>query len=119
MSHIIDVNHFFLKFLLWIPVDHWVLLIRILMVGALGVIAIEEYYIFLRTHNYRRFSSSTWLYHFLLLLELFISIKFSRQVFDSPLPTHIKIGWMIIGIALVGIIIVLFIKDMRKPVKKV
>jgi len=119
MSHITDVNHFFLKFLLWIPVNHWVLFIRILMVSALGIVAIKEYYVFLHTHNYRRFSSSTWLYHFLLLLELFINIKFSLQVFDAPFLTHIKIGWTIIGIVLGGIIVILLIKDIKKPAKKI
>lgn len=118
MSHIVDVNHFFLKYLLWIPVNHWVLLVRILMVGALGIVAIKEYYMFLRNRNYRRFSSSTWLYHFLLLIELFINIKFSVQTFDAPFPTHIKIGWAIIGAVVATIVVVLFIKDLTKPAKK-
>jgi len=119
MSHIIDMNHFFLKYILWIPVDHWVLLIRILMVGFLAIVAIKEYYIFLRNKNYRRFSSATWLYHFLLLLEMLINYKYSMQLFNTPFPTHIKIGWRIIGLIVGVIIIILLIKDIIKPAKKV
>lgn len=119
MSHIIDINHFFLKFILWIPVDHWVLLVRIIMVCALALVAIKEYYIFLHNRNYRRFSSATWLYHFLLLLELFINVKFSMQLFHTPFPNHVKIGWRIIGGIVLTIIVILFIKDVRKPAKKV
>ncbi len=118
INDVTDVNNFFLKYVLWIPSNHWTLLIRVLLMGFLGMAGMKEYYLFLTNKQYQRFSSSVWLMNFLFLAEVAVWLKFAPQVFTSPFPTEVIIAWAITGAAFIVTVVVLLIKDLRKPAEK-
>ena len=117
-NDVMDINNFFLKYTLWIPSIHWTLLARVLLLGFLGIMSVKEYYIFLNNKHYRRFSSSVWLMNAILIAETATWLKFSPKVFSEPFPFHVIVSWIIAGIVFVVTVVVLLIKDLRKPVKK-
>jgi len=117
VNNVLDLNNFFIKFVLWIPSNHWTLLIRIYLLGSLGLVGVREYYLFLVNKEYRRFSSSVWLMNFIFLSELAIYVKFGPQVFTEKFPQTVKVCWSIVGLIFVGIITWLIIKDIQKPKK--
>eukprot|EP01022_Parablepharisma_sp_SALTPOND_P014347 TRINITY_DN1940_c0_g1_i1.p2 TRINITY_DN1940_c0_g1~~TRINITY_DN1940_c0_g1_i1.p2 ORF type:complete len:539 (-),score=20.74 TRINITY_DN1940_c0_g1_i1:1139-2755(-) len=118
VNDVTDLNNFFLKYVLWVPANHWTLLIRILILGFLGLVAVKEYYMFLTNKEYRRFSSSIWLMNFIFLAELAIWLKFGSQIFTEPFPTHVIVAWLITGIVFIITVVVLFVRDMHKKPKK-
>lgn len=114
VNSVTDSNNFFLKYVLWIPANHWTLMARVLLMGFLALASIKEYYLFITNKEYRRFSSSMWLTNFIFLAELGIWLKFAPQVFTAPFPEHVVVVWALVGVAFVLTMIVLFIRDMMK-----
>ena len=44
LSSVADLNNFTLKFLIWIPANHWTLLFRVILLAFLSMNSIGEYY---------------------------------------------------------------------------
>ncbi len=75
INDIVDLNNFFLKHVFWIPANHWTLVLRVLLLGFLAMSFVKEYYYFMNNKEYRRFSSTLWLAHFIAIAELALWLK--------------------------------------------
>jgi len=80
----VDLMNFFLKFIFWIPANHKLLQIRVLIWTMSGIAATHEYYEYVTNRNCKRLGSHFFTAIFSLAIELSIPLKFGRGKF----PTH-------------------------------
>jgi len=112
--NLVDLSNFFMKYVLWLPSTHYLLAIRIFLVGFLSIIATREYYEYVTNPKCQRIGPYVWMFHFLLAVEWMIVFKFKEDYFTSPFPTWIVVTWTIIGVVLLTILSVLLYRDMKK-----
>jgi len=114
LVNLADLGNFFLKYVLWLPSSHYLLAIRIFLVGFLSIIATREYYEFVTNPKCQRMGPYAWMFHFMLAMEWLIVFKFKEGSFTEPFPTWIIISWALIGTALLTIYSVLLYRDIKK-----
>jgi phosphatidylserine synthase 2 len=103
-----ELSHFFLKHLLWIPGNHYILLIRVLIWVCLAAIAVREYYEYATNKHYLKFGQYIWLAHLTLVVEYLIIYKFGRVSFKfEDINFNFKMFWC--GLFLVIISITIFL----------
>lgn len=47
---VVDTNNFFLKYILFVPADHWLLVARVTLWGLIAINASREYYEFMASN---------------------------------------------------------------------
>jgi hypothetical protein len=81
LSNLIDLSHFFNKFILQIPGSHKILVFRVHLWGFMACISIREFYLFIIDNNIKRLGSHIWLSHLILIIEYMILFKFKEGIF--------------------------------------
>jgi phosphatidylserine synthase 2 len=109
--NITDLSHFFLKYVLWLPPSHWILAIRIYIVGFLAMISAREYYEYISNPSCKRFGLNIWIAHLILFVEWSYIYKFSDGLFTAPFPWYVVWGWTLVFLLFTGITIHLVVKD--------
>ncbi len=116
---LVDLSHFFSKYILWLPVDHYLLAIRINLWGLLGIVCAREYYEYITNETCKRIGINAWLAHLILFVELSICYKFSEGLFTAPFPWYVVYFWTFVFLLLSAITIHLLLKDfVSKSLKK-
>ncbi len=72
----IDCMNFFLKYILWIPASHNLLLARLCVWAVICIPASKEFYEFISNKHCKRVGAFVWMMCFNLGVEFSISIKF-------------------------------------------
>ncbi|KAL6785346.1 hypothetical protein ACKKBG_A03465 [Auxenochlorella protothecoides x Auxenochlorella symbiontica] len=94
-----EVNHFFLKFVLWVPPSNPLNPIRLFLLLGVGLPGMRECYEYIEASgspqgaDMLKLGAFAWLGLALALVETLVSIKFGKGMFPAPWPTHILIGW--------------------------
>ncbi|KAJ3209615.1 hypothetical protein HK099_008472, partial [Clydaea vesicula] len=97
-----EVNGFYLKYLLYIPVEHPINVVRLTFFFFVALPAVREGYQYLTDKECKRFGMHAWLAAANVLTELIVCIKFGQGEFNEPTPRHVLIGWGI-GLTLFAI----------------
>jgi len=98
----IDCMNFFLKFILWVPANHNLVLFRV-FIWAFGCIAsAKEYFEFISNKHCKRGGPYVWLPVLALGVEFSITFKFGREMFVEPFPWYVKVMWTILGTLLLA-----------------
>jgi len=98
-----ELNPFYLKSLLWMEPDHPIVISRLAGVFLCALPAVRELYEYRNSpKKIRRMGQHFWLLLAMIITELLIIKKWSRGMFLNPTPTHVKIGWTIGSVLLVG-----------------
>ena len=119
-----ELAHFFIKFTLWLPITHYLLIIRIFIWGFLSIMSIREYYEYIINKENKKIGHFLWLAHMMLILEWILIIKasISQNLFTEPFPNTIKNCWIsvIVILGLVGFKVILtdIIKYCKEPSKQ-
>ena len=75
-NSIIDLSHFFNKKMLGLPASHYLLVIRIFMIGMYCIILVKEFYEYTRMlDGQKKVSFNMYLFHFMLLAETALFIR--------------------------------------------
>ena len=99
----IDCSHFFLKYILWIPANHKILLIRVFMWAFVCIAAAKEYYEFISNCHCKRVGPFVWLCCLALGIELSVVFKFGYDMFTAPFPSYVIAMWIgISGLVIAG-----------------
>lgn len=61
LNQMIDLANFFLKFILWIPEAHYLLLVRLIILLFLSLLGIRELYEYIYSKHYKRVGPALWL----------------------------------------------------------
>ncbi|KAG8886587.1 hypothetical protein FRB97_000006 [Tulasnella sp. 331] len=99
-----ELNPFYLKSLLWMEPDHPIVISRLAGIFIFGIPAVRELYDFRNNPSRKatRLGAHAWLLFATILTELLIIVKWSRGLYPAPTPTHVKVGWTIGSMLLVG-----------------
>ncbi|CAG9311239.1 unnamed protein product [Blepharisma stoltei] len=109
-----DLSNFYLKFILWIPADHWILVIRVFFVAFYAMVSIEEYFEYVSSGFRLRLGTNSWLAHMTVFTEWMIILKHSQGMFVEPMPYWLQIAWTGIGCFVVSSALCLFYSDISK-----
>lgn len=100
---IFEVNHFFLKYALWVPptnpMNTYILIIQWLA----GIPSIMEYYEFIESDSgsgsgdvFTKLGPYAWTTLAIALIETLVVVKYSHGLFvDAPWPMTVVIGWSV------------------------
>ena len=98
--NLVDLSNFYLKYVLWMPSSHWLLLIRALYWACMSVIVTREYYEFVYSGFREKIGTFCWLGHFALAMEWLIVFKDSAGMFTQEMPVWLKWTWSCIGLGI-------------------
>ena len=112
--NLVDLSNFYLKYLLWMPSNHWILLIRVLFWAMQAIIATREYYEYVDSGFTKILGSHCWLAHLLVFLEWAFIVKNSAGLFTEPMPEWLQYTWTSIAASVISISFYLFYKDLNK-----
>eukprot|EP01026_Neomeris_dumetosa_P009437 TRINITY_DN13203_c0_g1_i1.p2 TRINITY_DN13203_c0_g1~~TRINITY_DN13203_c0_g1_i1.p2 ORF type:complete len:236 (-),score=10.50 TRINITY_DN13203_c0_g1_i1:77-784(-) len=122
----VEVNAFFLKFVLWVPPSCMLNVYRLIIFFMMAIPATYEYYEFIQRRNTSvneaviKLGSYAWLAFAAVFMELLIIFKFSQGLFLQPWPKHVLVIW---GVVLLVFVITMmiwqfFLSRKRKNFKK-
>lgn len=112
--NLVELNAFFLKFVLWIPPPHPLNIIRLLIWWSIGLPGVREYYQFVTDSNCKKLGTSAWLCAGICGVEFLIWVKFGKGMFPNSAPPEIVWGWGI-AIALFLVWAVVYYGFINKP----
>ncbi|XP_052271614.1 phosphatidylserine synthase 2-like isoform X3 [Dreissena polymorpha] len=97
-----ELNTFYLKFVLWIPPEHFLNLTRLVFFLFMGAASLREGFQYLDDPECKKFGRQAWMIIAITVTELLIAIKFDAETLSKPLPTHIAYFWSLGFFCLVG-----------------
>jgi len=109
--NMVDLSHFFLKHVLWIPADHNILFVRINFWACFAVVCTREFYEYITNESCTRFGQFNFLAHLVLFLEWMIIIRNREDSFIKPFPTEVIVFWTFVGLLLISISVYLMRKE--------
>jgi len=92
---VVELNAFFLKFVLWIPPPHPINVGRLFLWWAIGQPGLREFYQWVTDPNCKRFGTASWLCAAIMGTEALVWIKFGKGMFPNATPPVIFWGWTI------------------------
>eukprot|EP00357_Protocruzia_adherens_P012426 CAMPEP_0115017546 /NCGR_PEP_ID=MMETSP0216-20121206/28196_1 /TAXON_ID=223996 /ORGANISM="Protocruzia adherens, Strain Boccale" /LENGTH=442 /DNA_ID=CAMNT_0002388413 /DNA_START=33 /DNA_END=1361 /DNA_ORIENTATION=- len=114
----VDLSNFFLKYVLYLPGNHDILLFRVLLWAAMSAAATREFYEYLSNDQVKTPGASIWLAHLMLGIEWFMVAKFSKGFYTRPLPDYILNIWFSVGILILVTIGILAKRDIERYMAK-
>ena len=96
----VDCMNFFLKYILWIPADHKILMVRLFFWAFGSIACAKEYYEFISNRNCKRVGPYLWMLNLALGVEFSIAIKFGFSMFTEPFPWYVQLMWAVISVLL-------------------
>ncbi|XP_042638047.1 phosphatidylserine synthase 2 [Orycteropus afer afer] len=89
-----ELNTFYLKFVLWMPPEHYLVLLRLVFFVNVGGVAMREIYDFMddpRVH--KKLGQQAWLVAAITATELLIVVKYDPHTLTLSLPFYISQCW--------------------------
>eukprot|EP00227_Mantoniella_beaufortii_P018791 CAMPEP_0197595180 /NCGR_PEP_ID=MMETSP1326-20131121/22224_1 /TAXON_ID=1155430 /ORGANISM="Genus nov. species nov., Strain RCC2288" /LENGTH=390 /DNA_ID=CAMNT_0043161491 /DNA_START=275 /DNA_END=1447 /DNA_ORIENTATION=+ len=102
---VFELNAFFLKYVLWIPPPHPLNHIRLALWFGIANISTREYYVFITDRKGMRLTkmgANAWLALAVALVEIMVTIKHGRGMFEAAWPRHVLWAW---GIGAIGTVV--------------
>jgi phosphatidylserine synthase 2 len=97
-----EVNAFYLKHLLWIPVHSPLNALRLFYYFFICLPAVREAYAYLTEPKCKKLGIYAWMATVNILTELVVILKFSRNEFNKPFPDHIIAFWVVFSFVVIG-----------------
>ncbi|XP_034272606.2 phosphatidylserine synthase 2 [Pantherophis guttatus] len=96
-----ELNTFYLKFVLWMPPEHYLVLLRLVFYVNVGGVAMREIYDFMDDPKFhKKLGQQAWLVAAITATEFLIVVKYDPYTLTLSLPFYITQCW-ILGIMLV------------------
>lgn len=99
---ICELNAFYLKYLLWIPISSRLNLWRLLYFFFICLPGIRESYQYISDPDCKRLGTFAWIAMANIITETIIVLKFSPGEFTTPFPGIVKVAWVGIAFTLIG-----------------
>ncbi|KAG8515718.1 Phosphatidylserine synthase 2, partial [Galemys pyrenaicus] len=89
-----ELNTFYLKFVLWLPPEHSLVLLRLVFFVNVGGVAMREIYDFLDDPKlHKKLGQQAWLVAAITVTELLIVVKYDPHTLTLSLPFYISQCW--------------------------
>ncbi|XP_044871384.1 phosphatidylserine synthase 2 isoform X2 [Mauremys mutica] len=116
-----ELNTFYLKFVLWMPPEHYLVLLRLVFFVNVGGVGMREIYDFMDDPKFhKKLGQQAWLVAAITVTEFLIVVKYDPYTLMLSLPFYITQCWIL------GIILVLtwtiwrfFIRDITLRCKEI
>jgi phosphatidylserine synthase 2 len=96
-----ELNAFYLKYLLWLPPKNIMNPMRLVLMFLNSTAAIRELYQYLTDKQCKRLGAHAWVDIAIIMTETLICVKFGRNEFEEPAPTHIIVFWLVLAVVLI------------------
>jgi len=90
-----ELNTFYLKFVLWVPHNHWINLVRLFAILFWGAVSLRETFQYLDDPDCTTFGRQSWIVLSIITTEFLIVAKFDSETITKPLPQHISYFWLL------------------------
>jgi phosphatidylserine synthase 2 len=87
-----ELNAFYLKYLLWVPVSHPLNLYRLILMFFACMPAVRELYQYVTDPKCQRLGVHAWMTVANIMTELLICIKFGEGEFTNPTPSIVRMS---------------------------
>jgi len=94
-----EINTFYLKYVLWVPAGHIIVLIRLQIFILWGAVSTREIYDYM-VGEASTIGQQFWTYSACLFIECLVIYKFGSEVLLTPFPDHIRQLWTYFGLVL-------------------
>eukprot|EP00697_Spironema_sp_BW2_P007767 gnl/Spiro4/22142_TR10903_c0_g1_i1.p1 gnl/Spiro4/22142_TR10903_c0_g1~~gnl/Spiro4/22142_TR10903_c0_g1_i1.p1 ORF type:complete len:461 (-),score=94.21 gnl/Spiro4/22142_TR10903_c0_g1_i1:60-1355(-) len=111
---VLDLNAFFLKYILWIPYTHEFNVYRLWLWAVIAAMGVRQYYDYIIGVT-PTMGQVTWLACAGILLEFLICIKMGVGMFPLPTPEYIIWFWALFATAVVLLWLLLLVRDLSRP----
>ncbi|XP_008009659.1 phosphatidylserine synthase 2 isoform X1 [Chlorocebus sabaeus] len=89
-----ELNTFYLKFVLWMPPEHYLVLLRLVFFVNVGGVAMREIYDFMDDPKpHKKLGPQAWLVAAITATELLIVVKYDPHTLTLSLPFYISQCW--------------------------
>lgn len=91
-----EVNHFFLKYELWVPPRNPLNTIRLTILFLMALPAMKEYYEFIESDQgdiFRKMGTYAWLGMAIAFIETLAAVKYGHGLFPQPWPREVVVAW--------------------------
>ncbi|XP_045872072.1 phosphatidylserine synthase 2 isoform X3 [Meles meles] len=89
-----ELNTFYLKFVLWLPPEHSLVLLRLVFFVNVGGVAMREIYDFMDDPKpHKKLGQQAWLVAAITVTELLIVVKYDPHTLTLSLPFYISQCW--------------------------
>ncbi|XP_016099477.1 phosphatidylserine synthase 2 [Sinocyclocheilus grahami] len=96
-----ELNTFYLKFVLWMPPEHYLVLLRLVFFVNVGGVAMREIYDFMDDPKFhKKLGQQAWIVAAITVTEFLIVVKYDPNTIMLPIPFFITQCW-ILGIVLI------------------
>lgn len=102
-----ELNTFLLKHVLYVPTDHYLVTLRLAVIGLTASPSLRQYYVYITDKSCKRLGTQAWMFLSIMVTEFLISIKFGMRMLPRPTVMYI-IAWLGLT-ALFSVVIVLLI----------
>lgn len=119
LNSLTDLSNFLNKKMLNIPANHFLLVIRIWIVGFFSILAVSELYEFSRNQGEKRkITFNLGLSTFIIFSEMTIFVKnFQPEFFEIETPTPVIVFWTFVGAMWVWLFVQSIINSKKKLFK--
>ncbi|XP_067603832.1 phosphatidylserine synthase 2 isoform X6 [Pseudorca crassidens] len=112
-----ELNTFYLKFVLWMPPEHYLVLLRLVFFVNVGGVAMREIYDFMDDPKlHKKLGQQAWLVAAITVTELLIVVKYDPHTLTLSLPFYIAQCWTLGSVlALTWTVWRFFLRENFKP----
>uniref|UniRef100_UPI00358E01CC phosphatidylserine synthase 2 isoform X2 n=1 Tax=Myxine glutinosa TaxID=7769 RepID=UPI00358E01CC len=90
-----ELNTFYLKFVLWMPPEHYLVLLRLVFFVNAGGVALREVYDFMNERHFaKKLGQQAWMVAAVIVTEFLIVIKYDPYTLTLPLPFYVTQFWI-------------------------
>lgn len=109
--HLVELNAFFLKHILWVPPENNLNLYRLIVWWLIGMVSLRQIYLYMTRPSINRLGSQTWMAVAIQLTELMIIVKFGQGMFPNTMPDYVFWAWIAFAVLYVLFCLWLFISE--------
>jgi phosphatidylserine synthase 2 len=96
-----ELNTFYLKFVLWVPPEHWLNGARLLFILLWGAVGLRETFQLLDDPECYKLGRQSWVLISIVLTEFLVCIKFGWETVTMSIPRPVVLFWLLGSILLV------------------
>lgn len=104
-----ELSTFYLKFVLWVPPEHWIHGVRLGFLLLWGAVALRESFQLLDDPDFDKLGRQSWMLLCIVCTEVLICVKFGWETISIPLPRYIAFCWLAFGFGLLAYTLVKFV----------
>lgn len=111
-TFVIDLSNFFNKYNLQLPASHWILGVRIWILGLYAILGANDYWHYIAKRKDKRSGLNIFLAHMITIVEVLLYFKhLTGDLYEGSIPIQVKVYWLIFFIGCMTLSLYLYFED--------